>query len=362
MSAAPGAEGLARKLAQEEIRTEVVSGASKGLPAKVKSALTSLVAAHTTKLADCSNPEAYSTLKTTFSKLQTNLTAHNASIFAEDGARAKAAGEAKAAWLASQAAFRTAESAHKSAKSAATYAKGMYDKYSAAKEAGLAEYNEAIAPLNAEKEELTTTIPIIEMIQKMVEDIIAEQLANAGAAAKSGVQQLHMSSVPAEQRHKLAALAAQIVVPKQDKAALAAAVALRSMLQEAPSGTYVDYHMLKKVPAKIVASMEARLEEIAATTKKMQGIHGTRMGGGDGSTVAGRAVSMVKGCQCTGLERAAVEVARAVKEERGIGKEETNPHTNRNPEPANVVARRPCRRQGSTRRVGDEARRAVGGC
>ena len=62
-----------------------------------------------------------------------------------------------------------------------------------------------------------------------------------------------------------------------------------------------------------------------------------------------------------GARRRAAE-ARAVKEERGIGKEETNPHTIRNPEPANVVARRPCRRQGSTRRVGDEARRAVGGC
>jgi len=154
-----------------------------------------------------------------------------------------------------------------SATAAAAYAKGMYDKYASAKEAGLAEHNEAIVPLNAEKEELTMAIPIIQMVQKMVDDIIAERLSQA-AAAKGGVQQLHMASVSAEQREKLASLADRIVVPKKDTALRAMAVSMKTML-DLPSGEHLDIHMMQKLPNKIIASMEARLEEIAETTKKM---------------------------------------------------------------------------------------------
>ena len=266
-----GADMLAARLAQAEVRSEVVRGASAALPGAAKSALTSLVSAHTTKLAvDCAQAEAYTTLQSTFAGLSANLTAHNSSIYAEDGARAKAASEAEAAWLASQASFRTAESSHVSATSAAAYAKGMYDKYASAKEAGLAEYNEAIVPLNAEKRELMVVIPIIQHVQKMVDDIIAERLSQA-AAAKGGVQQLHMASVSAEQREKLASLADRIVVPKKDTALRAMAVSMKTML-DLPSGEHFDVHVMQKLPNKIIASMESRLEEIAETTKKMDGM------------------------------------------------------------------------------------------
>jgi hypothetical protein len=266
-----GADKLAARLAQAQARSEIVRGASAALPRVAKSALTSLVSSRTTKLeVDCAQAGAYTTLQSTFAGLAANLTAHNSSIYAEDAARAKAASEAKVAWLSSQASFRTAESSHVSATAAATYAKGMYDQYATAKEAGLAEYNKAIVPINAEKEELTTAIPIIKMVQKMVDDIIAERLA-AAAAAKSGVQQLHMASVSAKQRVKLASLADRIVVPKRDASLRAMAASMKTIL-DLPAGEHLDVHMLKKLPTKIIASMEARLEEIAATTQKMNGM------------------------------------------------------------------------------------------
>jgi len=64
-----------------------------------------------------------------------------------------------------------------------------------------AEYDQTIAPLNEEKDELTKTIPVLEMIDKMVQEILAEQAAAAGKA--KGVQQLALKSVP---KAKLSAL------------------------------------------------------------------------------------------------------------------------------------------------------------
>jgi hypothetical protein len=266
-----GADKLAARLAQAEVRSEVVRGAGAALPRVAKSALTSLLSSITNKLeVDCAQAGAYTMLQSTFAGLAANLTAHNSSIYSEDGTRAKAAREAKVAWLSSQASFRTAESSHASATAAATYAKGMYDQYATAKEAGLAEYNKALVPITAEKEELTMAIPVLKMVQKMVDDIIAERLAGA-AAAKSGVQQLHMAPVSAGQRVKLASLADRTVVPKKDAALRAMAVSMKTMLDQ-PAGDHLDVQVIKKLPPKIIASMEAREEEIAATTQKMKGM------------------------------------------------------------------------------------------
>jgi len=254
---------LAAQLAAKEMHVELLHAGSKGLPSKIKSMLSSLVNAPKTLLADCSNPAAYTTLKTTFSSLLVNLTAHNATIYAEDAKLLEAYTTSEAAYLASDSTFRTAQFSAKSAKSAATYAKGEYDKYASAKDAGQTTYAQNIAPMNEEKAELTKSIPIIEMIQKMVEDMLNEMAASDGAAAKSGVQSLTVANLPVAKLSKLKALAYKALAPKKDLWQL---VLLRSMLEE---GSHIDKHMIMKLPRKIIVSMQKRLVEIETDRQKM---------------------------------------------------------------------------------------------
>ena len=177
---------------------------------------------------------------------------------------------AKKEWLASQSEFRTADISAKSATTAAAYSKSMYDKYASAKSAGQEEYDKTITPLNEEKAELTKTIPILKIIQKMVQDIINEQAGASTAAAKSGVQSLSSknfaANIPAVKLSQLKNLADKALVPSKDASSVTQLAALRSMLQEAD---HIDKHLLLKIPTEIIHSMQARLGEIEVEHTKM---------------------------------------------------------------------------------------------
>lgn len=275
LSQSDAAAGLAQKtsasqlasiMALKESHHEVMNAGTVGLPKQYKSVLTSLLSAKTFKLAaDCSNPEAYATLKESFGILSSNLTTHNDAIAAEDTKLFNAYTEAKQAWLDSESQFRTAESSAKSATEAADYAKSKYDEYTAAKSASQAEYDKDIVPLLEEKDELSKTIPVLEMIQKMVDDMIKE-MANS-AAAKAPVQSLALSMLPQIKRSQLQKLASRLVALNSNKPVAAQVKHLATILQE---GQYIDKHMLEKLPSKIIASMQARLDEIAVQEEKMK--------------------------------------------------------------------------------------------
>ena len=264
---------LQDKLAAKEVHAEVLSAAEKVLPAPAKQTLDALVTAPaTTKLAaNCDKLDAYNVLKDTFAALDTNLTQHKTAIDAEDARLESANTEAKNAWLASDAGFRTAEATAKSAASAAEYAKGKYDEWAAAKDSSQSEYDTQIVSLTEEKKELAETIPIIEMIEKMVQDMLKEM---AGAAAKAkgtqklSMQQLKLSMMPATKVGQLVKLAESVETRQTSKTVSMEVAQLKSMLSDESTG-YIDKHMVMKLPGKIIASMSARLEEIAATESKL---------------------------------------------------------------------------------------------
>jgi hypothetical protein len=258
---------MSAQLAARELQKDLIAEGTKHVSPKARHALSSLVAAPTSKLqeVDCASIDAYNSLMTTFTSLEGNLTKHNASISAENAKLKEAYDEAHSAWLEAESQFRSEEAAAKSAADAAVYAKGEYDKYASAKSAGQAEYDQTIAPLNEEKDELTKTIPILEMIDKMVQEILAEQVAAAGKA--KGVQQLALKSVPKAKLSALRELVNKVVVPHDFKQAAKDVAAMRVMLQE--EGAHLDKHMVLKIPGKIIGSMQKRLEEIEETRSKM---------------------------------------------------------------------------------------------
>ena len=86
--------------------------------------------------------------------------------------------------------------------------------------------------------------------------------------AVSRSQSLSMAAVPKAKLSKLHVLAGKMLPLRHDEALAKQVVALRSMLQV--EGQYIDKHMIKKIPKQIIASMKARLAEIAQTQAKMQ--------------------------------------------------------------------------------------------
>ena len=129
---------LRTQLSGDELNYEVARQAVKGLAVPtqvlaVKFAAQALSSsAPTVDLQECSSKDSYETIETAFSGLLANLTAANSSLYAREDALRTDADAAKARWLDAQSAFRTAQATKDSAKSAATYADGMYTKYSTA--------------------------------------------------------------------------------------------------------------------------------------------------------------------------------------------------------------------------------------
>jgi hypothetical protein len=147
-------------------------------------------------------------------------------------------------YLESNSKFRSEEATAKSAAESATYAKSNYDRYSAAKSAGQAEYDRTIEPLNAEKAELEKSIPVLEMI-----DQIVQQLFDTPAAKAKGAQQLALTSLSQKNKlSKLKGLLNEVVLPHGMKQALKSVDGMRVMLEE---GNALDKDVLKKLPGQV---------------------------------------------------------------------------------------------------------------
>merc|ERR1712205_116040 len=100
-------------------------------------------------------------------------------------------------------------------------------------------------------------IPIIEMIEKMVQDMLKEM---AGAAAKAkgtqklSMQQLKLSMMPAAKVGQLVKLAESVETRQTSKTVSMEVAQLKSMLSDESTG-YIDKHMVMKLPGKIIASI-----------------------------------------------------------------------------------------------------------
>ena len=169
----------------------------------------------------------------------------------------KAYTEAKDAWMSSESAFRSAESAHGSAASAATYAKGQYDLFSSAVEAGQSEWDTTVPGLNSESAELTAQLPILQQVKELVENMASS------SAAKGKVQRL-------KQLPLLKKLANAVVPPRfsKDKQMAKKVLALRTSLAETATGSTVSG--MVTILDEIVSTMTSRIAEIATTITTMQ--------------------------------------------------------------------------------------------
>merc|ERR1719409_1414688 len=223
-------------LAAKEVHRKVIQEATAGAPSAVKAVASQLAnGAPTTKLIDCGKIDAYKFLQDTFASLGANITAQNATIFAHDAALEAANTKAYNEWMDAEAKYRTAESAHESAKEAAEYAKGKYDEFTAAVNAGQGEYDETKPGLLAEKEEIVSQQPIL----AQVKELVAAMANGGGAAAKS-----------------------------DNKAIARKVMALRTSLAETATASTVT-KMLAVIDG-IISEMETRLQEIGTTLEKME--------------------------------------------------------------------------------------------
>jgi membrane protein involved in colicin uptake len=163
--------------------------------------------------------------------------------------------DAEGAWLSADAAFRSAVIAHTSATESADYAKSKFDKYSAAKVAGQAEWDSKVPGLDAEKAELEAQLPILEQVKTLVQSL-------AASAAKGKQVQL-LRQLPA-----LKKLANAVVPPRfsKDKKMAKQVMALRTSLAETSTGETAS-GMLTILDS-IVSTMSARISEVG-TTKDM---------------------------------------------------------------------------------------------
>jgi hypothetical protein len=248
------------QLAAKEVHHKLMVEATMGLSPEVKKVAHTLV--HTPKTSmlqavDCSKMDAYKLLQGAFETLSLNITAENATIHAHDAALEKAYTEAKDAWMASESAFRSAESAHGSAASAATYAKGQYDLFSSAVEAGQSEWDTTVPGLNSESAELTAQLPILQQVKELVENMASS------SAAKGKVQRL-------KQLPLLKKLANAVVPPRfsKDKQMAKKVLALRTSLAETATGSTVSG--MVTILDEIVSTMTSRIAEIATTITSMQ--------------------------------------------------------------------------------------------
>merc|ERR1719389_1611937 len=152
-------------LAAKEVHRKVIQEATAGAPSAVKAVASQLAnGAPTSKLVDCGKIDAYKFLQDTFASLGANITAQNATIFAHDAALEAANTKAYNEWMDAEAKYRTAESAQE----AAEYAKGKYDEFTAAVNAGQGEYDETKPGLLAEKEEIVSQQPILAQVKELV--------------------------------------------------------------------------------------------------------------------------------------------------------------------------------------------------
>jgi len=159
--------------------------------------------------------------------------------------------------MSSESAFRSAESAHESAASAATYAKGQYDLFSSAVEAGQSEWDTTVPGLNSESAELTAQLPILQQVKELVENMASS------TAAKGKVQRL-------KQLPLLKKLANAVVPPRfsKDKQMAKKVLALRTSLAETATGSTVSG--MVTILDEIVSTMTSRIAEIATTITSMQ--------------------------------------------------------------------------------------------
>jgi len=241
-------------LAAKEVHKQVLELATKNLPPTVKAVAAKLAQnAPTSKLIDCSKLDAYKFLQDTFAGLKTNITAHNASIFAEDQKLESAYTVAYNAWQSQEAAYRTAQSAHESAKEAAEYAKGKFDEYTSALSAAEAERDSTIPGLETEKEELVAQQPILEQVKTLVANMAS------GAEAKSRVQ--FLKQLPA------IAKLADSIVPTENRAIASKVKAMKTQLAETATSSTVT-KMLVVIDG-IITTMAARIVEIGENIQRI---------------------------------------------------------------------------------------------
>ncbi len=152
---------------------------------------------------------------------------------------------------------RDAESAHESAKEAATFAKGQYDLFSSAVEAGQTEWDTTVPGLQAESAELTAQLPILQQVKELVQNMASS------AAAKGKVQLL-------KQLPELKKLANAVVPPRfsKDKQMAKKVLALRTSLAETATGSTVSGMIT--ILDEIVTTMTARITQISTTISTMQ--------------------------------------------------------------------------------------------
>ena len=241
-----------------QVHRKVIQEATAGAPSAVKAVASQLAnGAPTTKLVDCGKIDAYKFLQNTFASLGANITAQNATIFAHDAALEAANTKAYNEWMDAEAKYRTAESAHESAKEAAEYAKGKYDEFTAAVNAGQGEYDETKPGLLAEKEEIVSQQPILAQVKELV-----AAMANGGGAAAKSVNKAFLKQLPTLTR------LANSVVPTHNKAIARKVMALRTSLAETATASTVT-KMLAVIDG-IISEMETRLQEIGTTLEKME--------------------------------------------------------------------------------------------
>jgi hypothetical protein len=250
---------LEGKLSTKEMNYEVARRAVKGLAVStqvlaVKFAARALSPGTTMELQECSNKDAYESIQESFTELASNISAHNASLYARELELKADADAANEAWMESESAYRTAVAAKESAGQAATYAAGMYSKYETAVSTGQAEYDTEKPKLDGEILQLNAELPVLQEVLGLVTSL------SGAAAAKAN----HKAILKLAQE-KVAGL----VPPKADKRLDGSILKLKSILAAADTaGTAAS---MAAVIQGLQAQMTSRIAEIQAQIGRMEG-------------------------------------------------------------------------------------------